>query len=315
MHWTAAQQEQLLAVISQRNTRDHIARQLAQSEALARQLDTDLRAQYDIWQREQADVDRLQRLSWASLYYDFLNRKEQQLTKEEAEARQAHARFDSINAGLEATRARCHDLQQQLTPFSTVDADYDYLIRQKQQAMASRTDETARQYQQQLDEVERLDRKQNELTEAEHAGKMLLNEVLRLNKLLAEARSRGNWDLFLNSSLISYAKYQTLDEVRDQTFAVNHRLKLFQQEYADLGRTTALNLLLTSNMTRFVDIFFDNIFTDWAVQSRIEKAQSASLSLENQLIPVLTSIQEEIIQVTASHTERLARLSGFLEQA
>ena len=315
MHWTSAQQEQLLAVISQRTSRDHIRRQLTQSESLAKQLDADLKAQYDSWQREQADVDRLQRLSWASLYYDFLNRKEQQLTKEEAEAQQAHARFDSINATLEATRARCHDLQQQLAPFSTVDAAYDSLIRQKQEAMARRTDETARRYQRQVEETERLDRKQKELVEAEQAGKLLLNDVMRLNKLLAEARSRGNWDLFLDSSLISYAKYQTLDKVRDQTFAVNHRLTLFQQEYADLGRTAPLNQLLTSNTTRFVDIFFDNIFTDWAVQSRIEKAQSAGRTLEDQLIPVIKSIQEEIIQLNARHTEQLAQLSGFLEQA
>ncbi len=315
MNWTSVQQDQLLALISQRNTRDHLARQLAHSESLIQQLDADLKAQYDLWQREQADVDRLQRLSWASLYYDFLNRKAEQLTKEEAEAQQAHARFDTINATLETTRRHSDELRQQLAPFSTVESDYDYLIRQKRKALELRTDETARLYQQHVQELSQLDRKLNELTEANHAGTTLLTELMHLNKLLAEARSRGNWDVFLNSALISYSKYEKLDQVRDQTYVVNHRLTLFQNEYADLGRPIQLSALLTGNLTRFVDIFFDNIFTDLAVQSRIEKALSASMSLENQLIPVLTSIQEEIVQVTASHQERIAQLSGFLEQA
>jgi hypothetical protein len=98
MTWTNTQQERLLAIISRRNERDHLAQQLTYYETQLRQLAHDLSIQYDLWQREEADVERLQRLSWASIYYDFLNQKEQQLSKEAAEAQQAHLRFDAIQA-------------------------------------------------------------------------------------------------------------------------------------------------------------------------------------------------------------------------
>ncbi|GAB4041172.1 hypothetical protein [Spirosoma gilvum] len=313
MNWTAAQQEALLDVIRRKNERDQLQKQLerTKTELVTRQQQqADLRRQ---WQREQADVDRLDRLSWASLYYDLLNTKPQQRSKEEAEAQQARLRYDVVSASVDELKQQLAEQETRLTAYATVDPDYDRFIQEKRIALSFSAGYLGNQYQKRLSELTEQNRQLQELDEAHKAGLQALDEVFRLRKLLEQARNWGTWDMLGGSALASIGKYQKLDDVRDQSYRVTQSLERFRAEYADLNQTFLTEWRFDHTFTRFVDIFFDNIFTDLSVQSRIRSAAQTAQALENQLVKELTKLKAQLEQGVEQTKQKSNDLQHFLE--
>ncbi|MBN8823774.1 MULTISPECIES: hypothetical protein [unclassified Spirosoma] len=315
MNWTAAQQEALLDVIRRRNERDHLQKQLERTQAeltTRQQQQANLRTE---WQAEQADVDRLDRLSWASLYYDLLNTKEKQRSKEEAEAQQARLRYDVVTASVDELTQQLAEQKNRLTAYATVDTDYDRFIQEKRIALSFSAGYVGNQYQQRLDNLMAQNRQWQELEEAHKAGLQALNEVFRLRKLLEQARNWGTWDMLGGSTIASIAKYQKLDDVRDQSYRVTQSLERFRAEYADLNQAFLTEWRFDHTTTRFVDIFFDNIFTDLSVQSRIRSAAQTAQALENQLVNEISRLKKQVEQEVDQARQTSDALQKFLETA
>ncbi|RYF63646.1 MAG: hypothetical protein EOO39_28155, partial [Cytophagaceae bacterium] len=214
MNWTPTQQEALIATVQRRNERDIRQRQLTQTQTqltLQQQEQAILR---DQWKHEQADVDRLNRLSWASLYYDILNRKEEQISREEVEAQQARLRYDAICADVHELLNQLSTQQKQLTDYASVDQDYAALIQAKRIALVSSPDAKRDQYEQHLATLTQHNQFLQELSEAHKAGLVALQEAMTLRKLLDQARSWGRRDLVGGSAISSMIKYEKLDDVR-----------------------------------------------------------------------------------------------------
>lgn len=315
MSWTAAQQASLLIVIHRRNERAILQQQIERSKAeltIRQQEQAILRNQ---WQDEQADVDRLNRLSWASLFYDALNKKEQQISKEEAEAQQARLQYDVVCATVDDLQKQRADQENRLTQYTTVEADYEWLIKEKRITVSLSLGKAGTYYQQHLTELTQCNRGLQELDEAHQAGLQALEETLQLRELLEQARSWGAWDMLGGSALASSIKYNKLDDVRDQSYRVSRSLEAFRSEYADLNQAFMAEWQFDHNLTRFVDIFFDNIFTDWSVQTRINSALRTAQALENQLVSAIKLLKMNIDRSVDQTKQKAEELQRFLEQA
>lgn len=313
MNWTPIQQQALLNVIQRRNERDIIRRQLAQTTSELSSLQQQRNTLHDQWQQEQYDVDRLNRLSWVSVFYTLLNRKEQQLSQEEAEAQQARLQYDAITDTL-TTLQQQHDSQQtRLTSFSHVDTDYEQLTSTKRLVLNTGQRVGYEPYQNQLAVLTNSTLLMQELEEAHQAGLKALDEVTHLTKLLSQARTLGTWDLLGGSVLSSAMKYNKLDAVRDQSYRVTRQLQQFRAEYADLNRTFMADWQFDNGATRFVDIFFDNIFTDASVQSRISHAHETAQALENELITAIGTLKSETEQAVERARQEAEKLQLLLE--
>ncbi|WP_461131468.1 hypothetical protein [Spirosoma aerophilum] len=313
MNWTTAQQDALLNAIQRRNERDILKNQLVQTQTELEKRQHEQASLLDQWRDEQADVDRLNRLSWASLYHDLLNQKAQQLSKEEAEAQQARLRYDAVCATVNALQQQAEQQKKQLPDFGNVDTTYEQLIENKRKALLASSDAIREQYQQHLTELIHSNHYAQELTEAKHAGIQALQEVRQLGQLLNEAHTWGTWDMLGGSAISSMIKYRKLDEVRDQSQRVAHSLQQFRREYKDINQAFLPDWTFDDNLTRFVDIFFDNIFTDWSVQARINKAREAALTIENQLATAITELQSQLTQSAEQTKQTSEKFQRFVE--
>ncbi|SOD99540.1 hypothetical protein [Spirosoma fluviale] len=313
MTWTTAQQDALQNAIQRRNERNILQNQLAQTKTELAKRQQEQAVLLDQWRNEQADVDRLNRLSWASLYHDLLNQKEQQLTKEEAEAQHARLRYDAICATVIALQQQCKDQEKRLPGFSDVDQLYEQLIESKREALLNSSDAVREQYQQHLTTLIHNNHYAQELTEAKGAGIQALQEVRQLGQLLDEARTWGTWDMLGGSTISSMIKYRKLDEVRDQSQQVAYSLQQFRREYKDVDSTFLPDWTFDNNLTRFVDIFFDNIFTDWSVQSRINEARTTAQTLEDHLVTAIAELQNQQDKSTEQTKQLSDQFQRFLE--
>lgn len=200
-----------------------------------------------------------------------------------------------------------------MADYSNATDDYERLIGEKRIALSYAFDNAGRRYQDYVDELTKENQYLQELDEAHRAGMTAFDEVSQLVQLLEQARNWGRWDMLGGSAISSAIKYQKLDEVRDQSYRVTQRLGQFRAEYADLNQTFLSDWSFDDNITRFVDIFFDNIFTDWSVQNRIHSALTTAQALENQLIQAITTLKSQLEQGVERTKQKADELQRFLE--
>ncbi|MEZ0612200.1 hypothetical protein ACAW74_27065 [Fibrella sp. WM1] len=312
MTWTPTQQETLLTLISRRGERIALEQQLATLTKTIGQQRTQQTARYEQWSNEQADVDRLERLSWASIYYSLLNRHDEQLTKEQAEAQRARLDYDASSAQIDGLTTQLTALQTRLASYADVEPTYEQLMQQKEQVIQSQAN-TA--YRQRVDALTTAQQRLTELTEAQQAGRQAAHEIDALVRLLDEACRLGNWDMFTSSSLLSAMKYGKLDDVRDQSERVGYSVNRFRAELADVHQQLAGEWTFDDGLTRFVDIFFDNVFTDFSVQRRIETAQANAHRLHEQINQALDTVTNHHETAIIDQTQRTHELRTYLEQA
>lgn len=313
MNWTPAQQKALLHAIQRRNEWAVLKRQLDQTITDIDSRQEELAVLGQQWQDEQADVDQLHRLSWASVWYDLLNRKEQQISKEEAEVQQARLRCDAVSATISALKKQQVIQRRKLTDYSKANDDYEGLIGEKQIALSNAFSKAGRQYQDYVADLTNENQHLQELNEAHAAGMKAFDEVKTLVDLLNQAGTWGMWDIFGGSAISSAVKYGKLDDVRNQSHRVTRRLTRFRSEYADLNKKFLADWKFDDKTTRFVDIFFDNIFTDLSVQKRILAALKTAEALEDQLIVTLVALETQQELAIEQTNQKADELQRFLE--
>ena len=135
----------------------------------------------------------------------------------------------------------------------------------------------------------------------------------KTDMLLREARQLGYSDM-VGGALVSLMKVNKLDQVRRQTHELTRTLRLFSAEYEDIGRVLQHSVDL-DGWNRIGEILFDNIFTDVATQSRIDRAIHTVERLGEIVVPIVDELTEQVDLLTTDLTRESDALRSFLERA
>ena len=143
-----------------------------------------------------------------------------------------------------------------------------------------------------------------DIDEAIVAGAEALKYVRTLEKQLQKARNWGQWDTYGGSGGSSWIKHQAVDKARDVLHLVRHSLLNFQKELSDVYEDAYIDInLRMEKIDRFVDIFFDNLITDWIVQQKIKNALNNVSKTKGQVIYAINKLKEEGPQVESEIKE------------
>ena len=245
--------------------------------------------------QEQLDVDRLENMSAAKLFYQITGRLEGQLEKEQAELYAAALRYDGKRKELHALEADLEERRRELDALAGCEREYARLLEEKARAMKSANSY----YENQLDALEEriayLDAQERELREAISAGNMALGEIQSIQRSLSSAEGWGTWDVFGGGLISDIAKYSHLDDAQRQINGLQRSLSRFRTELSDVDIRTDIQVEV-DGFLRFADVFFDNIFTDWAVLDRIRRAQSQVRDAESAVRAILYRLEGNLDQ-------------------
>lgn len=132
-----------------------------------------------------------------------------------------------------------------------------------------------------------------EIREAIQAGKKARNALKNAAEALKSAGNLGILDMIGGGFLISSAKHSRLDEARDYMGMAQYELQNFSRELRDVQMNGKYQLEF-DGMTRFLDVFCDNIFTDVLVQSRIREAQSQVAEAGREVQNIINNLERLI---------------------
>lgn len=221
---------------------------------------------------EDADVARLERVGPTRIWAALRGVRDAELTRERAEqqaALYAHAAQEQRVARarehlrtLEAARARLGDVEAGRR--RALDAVEQALVEGGGPHSAALADVAVA--------LGTASARQREVAEAITAAAHADTALGAAADLLGRAGDWATYDTFLGGGLLTDAmKYQRMDEAEARLRDADAALRALARELADLGQAGVDGVAVSGLLTTF-DVWFDNIFSDWSVRSRIREA-------------------------------------------
>ena len=266
---------------------------------------SELRTQLD---RERADVEQLEGLSFTTLLWTVLQRKDERRAKEQAELAAAQMKHDAAAADVQSLQAEQAQLSSELAGLTDLDSTYASLIARKEQLLLELGDERARTLLEMSDLVPRLRAEIKELEEATSAGESAERAVSEVLRALESAAGWGKWDLWAGGDVVSSSiKHSRLDDAKQAAQAANTQLDRFRRELQDTQLTVdSVECVELNELDRFIDVFLDNFFTDWNVQNGINRSIEATEHALAQVMSARVILEQRVREAQAriSQTER-----------
>ena len=133
-----------------------------------------------------------------------------------------------------------------------------------------------------------------ETNEAEQAGIAVLESLSDIISGLDAADVLSTWDLITDSSLIlDFLKHDKLDAAEASLLHLEQTVYTFARELRDLDFVFESDLETISSTQRALDIFFDNLFSDWGTKVIIEKNIENLKKLQDSTEDVMESLGEK----------------------
>lgn len=261
---------------------------------------------------EQDDVDRLEGRSLARYFYTLLGSLDEKLDAERAGARAAAVEHDAVLAELEDVNAAVSEAEGELARLSGCEERYDKAVSAKAEYLKKSGSPLA----DRLRGIEKRaaynERQTRETDEAIRAGEAACAAAERVVKSLSSASTWSTIDIFSDSFLADVVKYGRIDDAQRAMEQLRIALRRFGTELADVGGRLETGM---GDFLTFADIFFDNIFTDFAVSSRINRALYEAHEVEERVQRSLSSLHALRVRLETEAAELEKEYEGLVTSA
>lgn len=239
--------------------------------------------------KEEADVERLEKITATSLFYSILGKKGAALDKEQQEAYAVRLKYSAAAAQLEDCRKQIEELSWEKGTLASCARRYDQVFARLKELLRENPD-----YAERLCGLERelgeSESQLKELDEAIRAGNAAIQQIESIEKNLESAESWGTWDLVGGGLVSDLAKHSHLDEAQGKAEHLQVLLNRFQTELADVHVTEQLGAVNVEGFLRFADYFFDGLIADWSVLSHIHGSQESVSRIRQQVRETLSKL-------------------------
>jgi len=264
--------------------------------------------------KEQLEVDRLEKRSLANYFYQVVGKLDEKLTKEKQEAYEAAVKYDAAYSELQQIEADIRARELEYGKIRRSKERYQEVLKEKKEALKlSGVPEADKIFRLEA-QITSLDVQMRELDEAVWEGQKAGQIADRILKSLSDAEGWGTWDMLGGGLLADMAKHSHLDEAQDQVERLQSALRRFKTELADVKVIADMQVNI-DGFLRFADYFFDGLFADWTVMSKISDAKKQVENVKNQINTLLHKLDRSRKSVTEERNNAQNKLQELIRNA
>ena len=294
--------------------RDQLQALLDQARRQLEQGERDLAARQQEAALEAADVEKLESFSGTRMWTLLTGRHEETLRREQLEAQVAEGKAAEAQVRCAALRGDVGEVVQHLSGYDDVEAELAAATQARETYLVESGSPEGLRLTEIAAQIGALAAEQRHLDEAIAAGERSLSDLDALEGQLGTASGWSTYDTFFGGGMISSAiKHDHMDEAAALSRGADQSLLAFGRELSDVGLTGVDGALSMSEGTRFLDVWFDNFFTDLSVRSRLETAKQRTVAARTRvrvLLRQLTLRRETVVQRARVLEQERQRLLG-----
>lgn len=263
-------------------------------------------------EKEQADVDKLTKMSLSNLFHTILRSKNEQLELERQQALSAALKLQEEKQRLATTQEDLRNLGDELAQYQGAEREYHRLMAAKETALRSATAHAIELIAMD-DEIADQTIQLREVQEALTAGNRVVSALEDASASLEKAENWGNWDTWGGGGLISTSiKHGHVDDAKNHIQNANYLLHAFRDELDDLNQSINITIDISGSL-KMADYWFDGLITDWIVQGRIKNSQQQTLDALQDIRSVVRELESKKASGQAALTALQSKRSAWIE--
>lgn len=247
--------------------------------------------------KEQLDVEKLEGFSFANMVRNWRGNLDEIRDKEKAEAAAVELKWNEAVKMVEDLEKEERNVRVELAneSFRQLQPRWKQLMVEKKQWLKENSPENYAVIESLYTRKTEIKTMLKEIDEAQSAGttaKSLLSSAI---DQLASAKSFSTWDTFLGGGMIVTAmKHNAIDDSEDTIHRAQMALQRFQREMKDVQALEASAFTVErGSFIQVADYFFDDIFSEWTIHSRIKKSQGNLENTSRDVSSVLHSLDKK----------------------
>lgn len=265
------------------------------------------------WGKEENDVEKIER-GLLGFLAALRGGKEERLEKERAEAYAAKLRYDAKVRERKDVEGRIASLRREQEQLDGMQQEYDALLQEKKILLRQRNDALGEKIDALEEQIARAKADQKEVDEAIAAGRGVQNAIQGALEHLNTAADYGVWDMIGGGTFSTLMKHSAMDDAHNEIERVQWNLSRFSTELRDVQLYIDTDLP-TGGMLGFADLFFDNFFTDWMVQEKIDGTRNSVIHCGEQVDQVMERLAARRREIEANCAELEREIADLVANA
>jgi hypothetical protein len=217
----------------------------------------------------QDDIEKLEKLSMASIFHKVLGNKEEKLEKERQEYLTLALKLKELKQSISLSEYEAEIVKEKALTSDQLNQKLSGLKALREKEIIDFNEPSKATLLNILKEIDACHKFQVELNEAFEAGENAKEAVHLTAKHLSQAMQFGEWDMIGHNSA-SYSKHGAIDDAARAANQAQKTLRIYNKELADIGVQDNLLSINVQTFSSFTDVFFDNLITDWIIQNKIK---------------------------------------------
>ncbi|MFD1928773.1 hypothetical protein ACFSFY_12090 [Sporosarcina siberiensis] len=291
-------QQKQMHLTTIRTERNRVQRRLTGAEEQLKEAQIVRDRLHEQLTKEQQDVVKLGKFSFMNKISEWRGTWDERMGKEIAEAAEAELLYNEAEKNVTDLEAEVKRYREEInsSEFLYIDEEWEDFLKEKETWIRRNDSNTYGTLLKISDERVSLRSLLREIDEAQDAGNKASRSLEKALDKLDSAEGMSIWDTFLGGGMIvSALKYSEIDSSDDYVHRAQRALRHFETELMDVENVVTTSFTVNNNdIYTFTDIFFDNIFSDWTVHSRITEAKSKLNSVLQEVQRVMDQLRRKL---------------------
>lgn len=265
-----------------KTTKKSLKEAYASSKKIEKQLD-----------KENRDIEKLEKLSVKKLFHKVLGNKEEQLEKERQDFLEVSLKYNEHKKTIELLEFELGVLEGKIAGIPNLKKEVTKLKRLREKELVQTTGKLGKELRSVISDSDSLVLGLKEYEEAMVVGDNILNHLRAVLESLKQAKNWGVWKHASRGHSSSYNQRNAIDRARQLIYKSQHLMNLFKKELKDINVYDFDASLNSAQLDSFTNIFFDNLITDWIIQKKIQNTSGEIRSVFDRIKRLMSYLRGE----------------------
>ncbi len=267
--------------------------------------------------KEFKEYDQLEGKSLKGFFYKVLGSKEEQIEKERQQYIQASLKYEEFRKTVELSDYERSLLEKKLSKLEGIEAEYQALIKRREKELLRSNSSAGKRLLNILKKKEENEQLIFNIRKTSALAKKAIQYVKQMEQQLQAAKNWGNWDMYGGGRRSGWAKYSAIDRAKNLSYQTQHILgQLENGLYQIYGNSARVDFnIQMDTFSRFTDIFFDNLISDWIVQRKISNSLHNVRAVSDKVVRVVQSLDQDIRELTVENKSLEKQRKSIIENS
>jgi len=265
---------------------------------------------------EHEDVEALEKMSVKSVFRKILGDKEAQLEKERQEYLHAFMKYEEFKKTLDILEYEKGVLQEKVANAVNVSKQIKKQLAIRKKEVMLNGSALGKKITALESEINRFYYIRKECLEAVEVGKSAIAIMYEMIRTLNTARGWGSYRRGSRGGMSKIIRMSSVDKAKKLSHQAQQLLRVFSKELADINGQQNFNFRFDfGGFDSFLNIFFDNLISDWVVNQKIVTAQNSVVSTQTKVKRIVSSLEVDIKNAEAEVVYREEKVKQLIRDS